>query len=62
MFGYIRVAAAVPATRVGDVSSNTAEILKKIKAASRRGADLILFPSFPEAHIPARIFSSSLHL
>ena len=44
MFGYIRVAAAVPATRVGDVSSNTAEILKKIKEASRRGADLILFP------------------
>ncbi len=44
MFGFIRVAAAVPKTRVGDVSSNTAEILEKIKAASAKGADLILFP------------------
>lgn len=44
MFGFIRVAAAVPLTRVGDVSSNTAEILKKINIAAEKGADLILFP------------------
>lgn len=44
MFGYIRVAAAVPVTRVGDVSSNTAQILEKINIAAKKGADLILFP------------------
>lgn len=44
MFGFIRIATAVPKTRVGDVSSNTAEILKKIKIASEKGADIILFP------------------
>ena len=44
MFGFYRVAAAVPEIRVADVDFNTLEIKKLIAEADRQGAALIVFP------------------
>lgn len=39
-FGYITVAAAVPATRVADVQYNVEEIERIIEEAEKRGSTL----------------------
>lgn len=44
MFDYIRVAAAVPKVRVGDVKANVQEILKQTDEALAAGAQIIVFP------------------
>lgn len=44
MFGYIKIAAAVPAVAVGNVSYNKTQIINKITEARKNGADLIVFP------------------
>ena len=44
MFGYIKIAAAVPAVLVGNVSFNCQQIISKITEAKENGADLIVFP------------------
>ena len=44
MFDYIRVAAAVPKVKVGDVKANVQEILKQTDEALAAGAQIIVFP------------------
>lgn len=44
MFGFYRVAAAVPEIRVADVDFNTLEIKKLVAEADRQGAALVVFP------------------
>lgn len=44
MFGFYRVAAAVPEIRVADVDFNTLEIKKLIAKADSQGAALVVFP------------------
>ena len=44
MFGFYRVAAAVPEIRVADVDFNTLEIKKLIAEADRQDAALVVFP------------------
>lgn len=43
-YGFIRVAAAAPATRIADTKSNTEEICKMIEEASGKGASIVIFP------------------
>src|SRR3989344_6470646 len=42
--GFIRVAAAVPKIKVGDLDYNTKQILEFAQKASRAGAKIIVFP------------------
>lgn len=44
MFDYIRVAAAVPKVKIGDVRANVQEILKQTDEALAAGAQIIVFP------------------
>ena len=44
MFGFYRVAAAVPRLRVADVKYNTERIVGSIRQGVERGASVILFP------------------
>ncbi|MDD3153359.1 MAG: NAD(+) synthase [Victivallaceae bacterium] len=44
MQGFYRVAAAVPALRVGDVAFNTGEILRLYREAAQQGAAVVVFP------------------
>lgn len=44
MFDYIRVAAAVPKVKVGDVKANVQEILKQTDEALAAGGQIIVFP------------------
>ena len=44
MFGFIKIAAAVPALSVGNVSFNKEKIKEQIKKAKNLGADLTVFP------------------
>lgn len=44
MLEFIRVATAVPAVRVGDVTKNTEDICQKIREADEAGCDLVTFP------------------
>ena len=44
MLDYIRIACAVPAVKVGDVSKNTADICTCMAEADKKGVDLLLFP------------------
>lgn len=43
-YGFIRVAAAVPKIKVGDLDYNTKQILKLARKASQAGAKIIVFP------------------
>src|SRR3990167_5281703 len=43
-YGFIRVAAAVPKIKVGDLDYNTKQILEFAQKASRAGAKVIVFP------------------
>ena len=43
-FGFVKVAAAVPAVKVADVAFNTAQILTQIKQAARQGVRAVVFP------------------
>ena len=43
MFDYITTASAVPELKVGDVSYNTAEIIKKINEAKEKKTDVVCF-------------------
>ena len=44
MFGFYRVAAAVPRVYLADVEANTCEIIKLYKEASANGAAAVVFP------------------
>lgn len=44
MFGFYRIAAAVPELKVADVEYNTNEIIRLSEEAARNGAALVLFP------------------
>ncbi len=44
MLDFIRVAAAVPAVRVGDVAKNTQDICEYIQKADKENADVLVFP------------------
>ena len=44
MFGYMKIAAAVPTVSVANVSFNCKEIKKQITEANKQGADLVVFP------------------
>lgn len=44
MLEFIRVATAVPAVQVGDVTRNTEDICQKIRQADEQGCDLVIFP------------------
>ncbi len=43
-YGFVKVAAATPHIRVGDVRFNTNEIIQKIRKADELGAELLVFP------------------
>ena len=43
-YGFIRVAAAVPAVRVADVKANTEDICRMTEEAENGGASVVLFP------------------
>ena len=44
MLDFIRIACAVNAVRVGDVTKNVADICEKIRQADEQGTDLVVFP------------------
>ena len=44
MLDYIRIACAVPAVRVGEVTQNIADICRYIGEADARNCDLVIFP------------------
>ena len=44
MLNYIRIACAVPAVQVADVTANTKDICEKIAQAETAGCDLVVFP------------------
>ena len=44
MFGFFRVAAAVPISRVADVDYNTKQILEIADRAAAENASLVVFP------------------
>ena len=44
MLDFIRIACAVPAVRVGDVTKNVEEICCKIAQADEAGSDIVVFP------------------
>lgn len=44
MLDYIRIACAVPAVKVGDVTKNTEDICAYIEKADAQNVDLVLFP------------------
>ena len=44
MLDFLRVAAAVPPLAVGDVKTNTAQILNMAKKAHEEGAQVVVFP------------------
>ncbi len=43
-YGYFRVASAVPKLRVADCSYNVEQIAQQMHAASKQGAEVVLFP------------------
>ena len=43
-YGYLRVGAAVPTLRIGDVCYNVARIKELLKDAENRGADVVVMP------------------
>ncbi len=43
-FGYIRVGAAVPKVKVGDVDFNTEQIIRTAKEAEQKGVEVLVFP------------------
>ena len=42
--GFVRVAAAIPAVKVGDCKHNAEHIVAQAKTASNQNASLIVFP------------------
>ena len=44
MFGFYRLAAAVPRLFLADVKSNTQEIIKLCRTAAENGATAVVFP------------------
>ena len=43
-YGFMKVASAIPAVRVGDVIFNTQQIEEQIALAEGKGVDVITFP------------------
>ena len=43
-FGFVKVAAAVPAVKVADVAFNAKETLSQIKQAAKQGVRIVVFP------------------
>ena len=48
-YGFIKVAAAVPAVRVADVEYNVQEIEKIISLADSEHVEIVCFPELPTA-------------
>ncbi len=44
MFGFYRIACAVPRVKVADISYNTAKIIESIKRADKKLSSLLIFP------------------
>ena len=61
-FGYITVAAAVPATRVADVQYNVEEIERIIEEAEKRGVELLVFPELCITGYTCQDLFRSVHL
>ena len=61
-FGYITVAAAVPATRVADVQYNVEEIERLIVEAEKRGVELLVFPELCITGYTCQDLFRSVHL
>ena len=60
---FIRIAAASPELRVGDVDFNTSQMLKAMDEAKNRGASIILFPELSlTGYTCADLFTQSLLL
>ena len=62
MYGFLRVACAVPDVYVSDVKKNTAQITEYLKKAAENKADIAVFPNFALRVIPARICFSDRRL
>lgn len=43
-YGFIKVAAAVPALKIADIEYNTAEVLRLAEKADKQGAQMVVFP------------------
>ena len=43
-FGFVKVAAAVPAVKVADVAFNAAQMFAQIKQAAKQGVRVVVFP------------------
>ena len=43
-YGFIKVASAIPAVKVGDVIFNTQQIEEQIALAEGKGVEIITFP------------------
>ena len=61
-FGYITVAAAVPATRVADVQYNVEEIERIIEEAEKQGVELLVFPELCITGYTCQDLFRSVHL
>ena len=42
--GFVKVATAIPATRIADVEFNTIEIIRLLEEAEQKGVEIIVFP------------------
>ena len=59
-YGFIKVASAIPAVKVGDVIFNTQQIEEQIALAEGKGVEIITFPELSVTRaIPVRISSVS---
>lgn len=58
-YGFMKVASAIPAVRVGDVIFNTQKIEEQIILAEGKGVEVITFLNFRSRDIPVRTFSAS---
>lgn len=62
-YGFLRVAAAVPAVKPSDIEYNSTQILQQYKAAAQQGASLVVMPELcVTAYTCADLFSQSLLL
>lgn len=58
-YGFIKVASAIPAVKVGDVIFNTQQIEEQIALAEGKGVEIITFRNSLLRAIPVRISSAS---
>lgn len=58
-YGFMKVASAIPAVKVGDVIFNTQQIEDLIAQAEGKGVEIITFRNCLLQAIPVRTFSAS---